>query len=155
MSGRPPSSPLFPSPPLSRPPRPTAAPIPARRAARRDVMPGVRRGRRRLDRDGRCSAHALAGRRDGRHTSGLADRKSTRLNSSHLVISYAVFCLKKKKKPKVPLPPQLQCPIRPHTDEQRMFAVHLSWRVPSAAHPLPPCTVHPLTSLFPCFAFPT
>src|SRR5256885_9232462 len=26
-----------------------------------------------------------------------ADRKSTRLNSSHLVISYAVFCLKKKK----------------------------------------------------------
>src|SRR2546426_3851331 len=29
---------------------------------------------------------------------GEADRKSTRLNSSHLVISYAVFCLKKKKK---------------------------------------------------------
>src|SRR5256885_10682617 len=28
---------------------------------------------------------------------GDADRKSTRLNSSHLVISYAVFCLKKKK----------------------------------------------------------
>src|SRR5256885_2518867 len=33
--------------------------------------------------------HALIGRR--------TDRKSTRLNSSHLVISYAVFCLKKKK----------------------------------------------------------
>src|SRR5256885_3555503 len=31
---------------------------------------------------------------DGR----IVDRKSTRLNSSHLVISYAVFCLKKKKK---------------------------------------------------------
>src|SRR5256885_7250048 len=29
--------------------------------------------------------------------SAPADRKSTRLNSSHLVISYAVFCLKKKK----------------------------------------------------------
>src|SRR3989454_9292494 len=29
---------------------------------------------------------------------GHRDRKSTRLNSSHLVISYAVFCLKKKKK---------------------------------------------------------
>src|SRR5437588_12856712 len=29
-----------------------------------------------------------------------ADRKSTRLNSSHTVISYAVFCLKKKKKKK-------------------------------------------------------
>src|SRR5256885_5862014 len=32
--------------------------------------------------------------------SPTADRKSTRLNSSHLVISYAVFCLKKKKKKK-------------------------------------------------------
>src|SRR5205807_3395879 len=30
------------------------------------------------------------------------DRKSTRLNSSHLVISYAVFCLKKKKTPRNP-----------------------------------------------------
>src|SRR5438034_3338808 len=29
---------------------------------------------------------------------GIQDRKSTRLNSSHTVISYAVFCLKKKKK---------------------------------------------------------
>src|SRR5256885_12512390 len=29
---------------------------------------------------------------------GETDRKSTRLNSSHLVISYAVFCLKKKKR---------------------------------------------------------
>src|SRR2546426_2928613 len=33
-----------------------------------------------------------------RARSGDEDRKSTRLNSSHLVISYAVFCLKKKKK---------------------------------------------------------
>src|SRR5205807_9326407 len=32
-------------------------------------------------------------------TNDWSDRKSTRLNSSHLVISYAVFCLKKKKKP--------------------------------------------------------
>src|SRR5256885_12332672 len=30
------------------------------------------------------------------HIDGLRDRKSTRLNSSHLVISYAVFCLKTK-----------------------------------------------------------
>src|SRR3712207_7432812 len=30
---------------------------------------------------------------------GVRDRKSTRLNSSHANISYAVFCLKKKKKP--------------------------------------------------------
>src|SRR3712207_8661879 len=32
-------------------------------------------------------------------TTGGADRKSTRLNSSHTNISYAVFCLKKKKTP--------------------------------------------------------
>src|SRR6266853_5090912 len=36
------------------------------------------------------------GHRPSRH--GRADRKSTRLNSSHSQISYAVFCLKKKKK---------------------------------------------------------
>src|SRR5258708_34753320 len=34
-------------------------------------------------------------------TAGLPNRKSTRLNSSHQIISYAVFCLKKKKKNKV------------------------------------------------------
>src|SRR5688572_33207322 len=34
------------------------------------------------------------------HSSAGADRKSTRLNSSHSQISYAVFCLKKKKKKK-------------------------------------------------------
>src|SRR5438034_2507189 len=33
----------------------------------------------------------------GRRRALLQDRKSTRLNSSHTVISYAVFCLKKKK----------------------------------------------------------
>src|SRR5260221_9359818 len=45
------------------------------------------------------AAH-MAGQRPAR--AGLADRKSTRLNSSHTVISYAVFCLKKKKKkPKI------------------------------------------------------
>src|SRR5258708_19457224 len=38
--------------------------------------------------------------RDGQSGDGenRADRKSTRLNSSHQIISYAVFCLKKKKK---------------------------------------------------------
>src|SRR5438034_5782409 len=42
-------------------------------------------------------------RSEGRasNRSGHGDRKSTRLNSSHTVISYAVFCLKKKKKKKV------------------------------------------------------
>src|ERR1022692_5076432 len=39
----------------------------------------------------------------GPHSPSWSDRKSTRLNSSHLVISYAVFCLKKKNKhPRAP-----------------------------------------------------
>src|SRR2546422_6108287 len=36
--------------------------------------------------------------RDGNDAQDAVDRKSTRLNSSHGYISYAVFCLKKKKK---------------------------------------------------------
>src|SRR5256885_6547041 len=47
-----------------------------------------------------------------------ADRKSTRLNSSHLVISYAVFCLKKKKATACPAllsHANVSCPyLRPH-----------------------------------------
>src|SRR5256885_5203957 len=43
--------------------------------------------------DGPLLAHCLVVGGDT-----ISDRKSTRLNSSHLVISYAVFCLKKKKK---------------------------------------------------------
>src|SRR5699024_11326882 len=39
-----------------------------------------------------CSGHVY------RFASSLEDRKSTRLNSSHVSISYAVFCLKQKKK---------------------------------------------------------
>src|SRR5437773_6092503 len=35
---------------------------------------------------------------DGQRGDAPLDRKSTRLNSSHITISYAVFCLKKKKK---------------------------------------------------------
>src|SRR5438034_2120675 len=48
----------------------------------------------------RCGRHTRPSR-DRAFTatsSGCGDRKSTRLNSSHTVISYAVFCLKKKKK---------------------------------------------------------
>src|SRR3989454_9409708 len=41
---------------------------------------------------------AAATRQARYHHRHRGDRKSTRLNSSHLVISYAVFCLKKKKK---------------------------------------------------------
>src|SRR5256885_7900124 len=51
---------------------------------------------------GHAAAQAPAARGHAAARGGLGrgahrDRKSTRLNSSHLVISYAVFCLKKKK----------------------------------------------------------
>src|SRR2546426_6582893 len=42
--------------------------------------------------------HRGGGQRGGDLGAQRQDRKSTRLNSSHLVISYAVFCLKKKKR---------------------------------------------------------
>src|SRR5438034_4303618 len=58
----------------------------------------------RRDEPGRGRRPPLLGRRRRAaraHASVLdRDRKSTRLNSSHTVISYAVFCLKKKKKKK-------------------------------------------------------
>src|SRR5437762_10663427 len=40
------------------------------------------------------------GKREAQFVNWIRDRKSTRLNSSHRCISYAVFCLKKKKKKK-------------------------------------------------------
>src|SRR3712207_7650016 len=48
-------------------------------------------------RDGREVAEHLEGLTEARARDIGADRKSTRLNSSHANISYAVFCLKKKK----------------------------------------------------------
>src|SRR5438034_8727246 len=52
---------------------------------------GCEEGKYNLDIIGqRCNKKQLA--------TGRVDRKSTRLNSSHTVISYAVFCLKKKKR---------------------------------------------------------
>src|SRR2546430_16624333 len=58
-----------------------------------DALPISRAGRRRtLDRCGCCRDCDRSQRADS-----TADRKSTRLNSSHSQISYAVFCLKKKK----------------------------------------------------------
>src|SRR5256885_9822915 len=59
--------------------------------SRFDSMPGMRA----LGRGPRTSR---APARSRIRTIFFTDRKSTRLNSSHLVISYAVFCLKKKKK---------------------------------------------------------
>src|SRR2546430_12663065 len=48
--------------------------------------------------DGRVREHRPAAVHGGVSLRAALDRKSTRLNSSHSQISYAVFCLKKKKK---------------------------------------------------------
>src|SRR5256885_8759844 len=48
-------------------------------------------------RTGRGAAHGAQRGAEQRAAQHAPDRKSTRLNSSHLVISYAVFCLKKKE----------------------------------------------------------
>src|SRR2546430_9555543 len=47
---------------------------------------------------------SIVGRRDVEDAVHLQDRKSTRLNSSHSQISYAVFCLKKKTSQRADLP---------------------------------------------------
>src|SRR2546429_4089665 len=51
----------------------------------------------------------------------MVDRKSTRLNSSHGYISYAVFCLKKKKKIKTQAKPQN---LVDTCDQTRIIALH-------------------------------
>src|SRR5437879_6934067 len=56
---------------------------------------------RRLERDGTVAVIAERAFDPGAVYGDAQDRKSTRLNSSHRCISYAVFCLKKKKKHKV------------------------------------------------------
>src|SRR2546422_7241955 len=59
-----------------------------------DIGPQLRVERARFDYTARCPSHCTAKRVTCR---AFLDRKSTRLNSSHGYISYAVFCLKKKK----------------------------------------------------------
>src|SRR5258705_8905368 len=62
---------------------------------------GVGRSRHRPEPPGECDRPLRCGGCPRRATGrDEPDRKSTRLNSSHLGISYAVFCLKKKKKRK-------------------------------------------------------
>src|SRR5258708_36428034 len=61
------------------------------------------RSRPRCSRNRRCDHRAVYVVADQHHVprcpAAQRDRKSTRLNSSHQIISYAVFCLKKKKRP--------------------------------------------------------
>src|SRR2546427_9458127 len=87
---------------IRRPPRSTLFPYTTlfrSRGGQRDHRAGGERGQHRAGR------RAGARRRDARRRAVArlerpGDRKSTRLNSSHSQISYAVFCLKKKKKDK-------------------------------------------------------
>src|SRR5262245_65174405 len=92
MIRRPPRSTLFPYTTLFR----------SRLGARTIGWGGLHGARRRwIDRRRGCGLRPdreLGDQQPGR--ANQADRKSTRLNSSHLGISYAVFCLKKKKKKK-------------------------------------------------------
>src|SRR5690606_40991416 len=60
--------------------------------------PRCTRSRRDPPGDPRSPRSAVAARRRHRRDAPLVDRKSTRLNSSHVKISYAVFCLKKKNR---------------------------------------------------------
>src|SRR3989454_8481049 len=90
MMRRPPRSPLFPSTTLFRPPGGRAGAV-REQPRRRRIAVIVDEDQLRRP---RLSAEELAERREVRRQT--VDRKSTRLNSSHLVISYAVFCLKKK-----------------------------------------------------------
>src|SRR3712207_8127775 len=91
MIRRPPRSTLFPYTTLFRSTRFTVL----RRARRSNGIVGHEVVQVDLPQDDRVAlrphAHAVL-----KHERGEADRKSTRLNSSHANISYAVFCLKKK-----------------------------------------------------------
>src|SRR2546422_7632151 len=68
---------------------------------KREALEGSERGSARLAALSRRRRHRRGVRAHGRPLRDrlLGDRKSTRLNSSHGYISYAVFCLKKKKYP--------------------------------------------------------
>src|SRR3712207_8492405 len=96
MIRRPPRSTLFPYTTLFRSPREPGAGAAGRRPLR---LQGARRRHRGVSRrDLQAGGRGVAGGLEPAERGRRADRKSTRLNSSHANISYAVFCLKKKKK---------------------------------------------------------
>src|SRR2546430_10948699 len=100
MIRRPPRSTLFPYTTLFRSPSPLIAPASESPTATPSATAtvGVRLAAATGDFD--CD-----GRSDGIEFFERVDRKSTRLNSSHSQISYAVFCLKKKNKISLPRAP--------------------------------------------------
>src|SRR5256885_10411579 len=84
---------------IRRPPRSTLFPYTTLFRSRQRRGMDVQHLGERAGRDARKAPHDADDQalRTGDPEAGLQDRKSTRLNSSHLVISYAVFCLKKKR----------------------------------------------------------
>src|SRR5438067_4945312 len=78
---------------IRRPPRSTL--FPTRRSS--DLLVGMS-FRNELGHSSFSRRQRIARRGSSGDSLQLRDRKSTRLNSSHVSISYAVFCLKKKKK---------------------------------------------------------
>src|SRR5256885_10299865 len=101
MIRRPPRSTLFPYPPLFRSP-PVGCDGSGRVRGARPGSTGIRQELGALEVQAARLRGLLVGLRGVSEASQILvggakqDRKSTRLNSSHLVISYAVFCLKKK-----------------------------------------------------------
>src|SRR3712207_7667669 len=90
MIRRPPRSTLFPYTTLFR-----SGVDPAHAAVFEDALAGVAAGR--AGEFGFVVGVDRVGQAEALREHGAEDRKSTRLNSSHANISYAVFCLKKKK----------------------------------------------------------
>src|SRR5205085_9705656 len=94
---RPPRSTLFPYTTLFRSLPPPVSRVRFRRCCSRNRQP--RHTRRRAGTRTSLARRTFTSK--FKSTTGHSDRKSTRLNSSHSQISYAVFCLKKKKKKKI------------------------------------------------------
>src|SRR5688572_32312928 len=87
---------------IRRPPRSTLFPYTTLFRSVRKVVPTEHRERRPdAETAGRLHVVDLIGADVDERRDEQQDRKSTRLNSSHSQISYAVFCLKKKKKRKI------------------------------------------------------
>src|SRR5256885_11904789 len=102
MIRHPPRSTLFPYPTLSRSDTSVLIDVLRRRNGRRELLAELVRAGHTLSTTALNIAEVYGGMRPGETAPTEAflgelecqDRKSTRLNSSHLVISYAVFCLK-------------------------------------------------------------
>src|SRR3712207_6884329 len=96
MIRRPPRSTLFPYTTLFRSPDISTICMGQAASAAAVILSAGSKGKRYALEHSRILIHQPSGGGEGQ-SSDIEDRKSTRLNSSHANISYAVFCLKKKK----------------------------------------------------------